>query len=169
MSPAFEQGRLTGQKTITRLKAYFFPPGPLLWRQPFFALAENANLLLLHPFKCLLVTSPLSPGRHYLSAPILSGEEYYLFRFINSESIVSVVVMIFEFAWKFLCVVIILTNSLAISTFDCSREFGAMLPSRLFPGRPLLLQGRFPLSPCTGCPPIFVEPGTRWNFAWAIL
>ena len=58
----------------------------------------------------------------------------YRFMFMSSASISSVVVMMRELAWKPRWVMIILTNSVAKSTFDCSNEFGLILPKEPFPG-----------------------------------
>ena len=59
---------------------------------------------------------------------------FYLFRFISSCSISSDVVITLEFAWNPLCATIIFTNSVARSTFDCSRELGFIFPVPDTPG-----------------------------------
>ena len=46
--------------------------------------------------------------------------------------------MIFRFAWKNLLVNIICGSSSASSTFDCSREFGPILPRPISPGAPVV-------------------------------
>ena len=62
----------------------------------------------------------------------------YRFRLMSSWSMLSTVVMILELAWNPLSVVIILTNSAAMSTLDCSSELEEILPRPFSPGWPVM-------------------------------
>ncbi len=67
----------------------------------------------------------------------LKGRLPYSYRlmFIKVSRISSVVVMTLEFAWYALCATMSLTNSVARSTFDSSRELELMVPRPPLPVR----------------------------------
>ncbi len=91
----------------------------------------------------------------------------YRFKLTNSCNISSEVVMIFVFAWKPRCAMIISVNSSERSTFDISREPDAnrsaiLSPAILILGVPELMDS------WKSCLPTFVKPDVLLNLAIAI-